>query len=582
MRIPEETLGQLRQRAAIDEIAARYTHLVPAARGESKGCCPLPDHDERTPSFYVNPAAGVFHCFGCGRGGDVLTFLELVEQLTFREAALQLAEQLGIPIPDGPGQRTDAPAGTPKLLRNALQIAADTYTAALRDDPSADAARHHLADRGFTADHIRVWGIGYAPRARASVLAPRLTAAHLPTAVGIDAGLVREGRTGQPYDTFAGRLIWPLRDPQGRIVGLAGRSLDDPTVVNPDRYRKYVNSDDSVLFRKSNILFGLASARPAIVKHRRVIVVEGYTDVMAVVAAGHPEVVGVCGTAFTATHARLLSRLLGPDGEIVVMLDADDAGQAAAWKIAVACHQFATVTLAVPGELGSDPCQLRADHGDHAVRDAITARQPLIRQVLARLLAAADTPERAAVAARRAAALLDELADPVLVLRYRRWVADQLGIPTGQPQQSASTTDVSVTDPTPLHRLDCIRDLAAQLVDDPTLWERLALPNELVPADLLPARYATVVEAAASSQVGGATRWEWLLSAAEDDTARAAVTALMAGRPEMRDPRQAAIECARAFGPTRLAALRAAMATGPDAVAIFTRSAAGLSQLSRW
>ena len=579
MRIPEETLGQLRQRAAIDEIAARYTHLVPAARGESKGCCPLPDHDERTPSFYVNPAAGVFHCFGCDRGGDVLTFLELVEQLTFREAVIQLAEQLGIPIPTAPGQHTSAPAGTPKLLRSALKIAVDTYAAALLDDPAAAAARHHLADRGFTADHIREWGIGYAPRTRSSVLAPHLAAARLPATVGADAGLIRESRTGQPYDTFAGRLIWPLHDPQGRIVGLAGRSLDDPT-VNPDRYRKYINSDDSALFRKSDTLFGLAAARPAIVKHRRVIVVEGYTDVMAVAAAGHPEVVGVCGTAFTAAHARLLSRLLGPDGEIVVMLDADPAGQAAAWKIAVACHSFATVTLAVPGEPGSDPCQLRADHGDQAVKDAITARQPLIREVLARILAAADTPERAAVAARRASALLDELSDPVLVLHYRRWVADQLGIPVGQPQDPVPPVDASAA-PTPLDRLDCIRDLAAQLVDDPTLWDRLDLPSGVVPADLLPDRYVTVVEAAASSPVGGAARWEWLLSAAEDDTARGAVTALMADRPELRDPRQAAIECARAFGSTRLTALRAAMATGPDAVAIFTRSAAGLSQLSR-
>lgn len=580
MRIPDDTLGQIRERATIDEIVARYTRLAPASRGESKGCCPLPDHDERTPSFYVNPGTGVFHCFGCSRGGDVITFLELVEQLAFREAVEQLAEQVGVAIPTEPEQTHRGSAvGTPKLLRAALEIAADVYSTVITDDPGAAPARRYLTDRCFTDAHIRQWGIGYAPRAHTTVLAAHLAARGLPANAGHDAGLIRQGRTGQPYDAFAGRLIWPLHDPQGRIVGLAGRSLDDPS-RNPERYRKYVNSDDSALFRKSDTLFGLDAARAAIVKHRRVIVVEGYTDVMAVAAAGHREVVGVCGTAFTAAHARLLSRLLGPDGEIVVMLDADNAGQTAAWKIAVTCHQFATVTLAVPGKRGSDPCQLRADHGDHAVREAVNTRQPLIRQMLGRLLADADTPEKAAVAARRATAMLDELADDVLILRYRRWLASELGIPEGQLQVHAPPTPPPSPNIIPFEHLDCIRDLATQLIDDPTLWSRLRLPDVLELADLLPERYCAVVERAAAAPPETPDRWAWLLSAAPDEAARAAVTALRAGTPDQREPMRAVSECARAYGPARLAAVRSNTAD-PATVRRFAQLAAGLSRLMR-
>ena len=580
MRIPDDTLEQIRERATIDEIVARYTHLVPASRGEAKGCCPLPDHDERTPSFYVNPATGVFHCFGCDRGGDVITFLELVEQLTFREAVEQLADQVGAAIlTDREQAHRSSTEGTPKLLRAALEIAAEVYATAITDDPAAASAREYLTERGFTDAHIRQWGIGFAPRGRTTVLGAHLATRGLPANAGHDAGLIRRGRAGQPYDTFAGRLIWPLRDPQGRIVGLAGRSLDDPG-HNPDRYRKYVNSDDSALFRKSDTLFGLAAARPAIVRQRRVIVVEGYTDVMAVAAAGHPEVVGVCGTAFTATHARLLSRLLGSDGEIVVMFDADDAGQTAAWKIAVACHQFATVTLAVPGKSGSDPCQLRADHGDQAVRDAVNARQPLIRQILGRLLADADTPEKAAVAARRATAMLGELTDDVLILRYRRWLAGELGIPEGQLQVPAPPSPPPSLKVTPIERLDCIRDLAAQLVDDPTLWSRLQLPEVLELADLLPDRYCAVVERAAVAPPEIPDRWAWLLSTAPDEAARAAVTALRAGAPLQREPMRAVSECARAYGPARLAAVRADTAD-PDSVGRFAQLAAGLSRVMK-
>ncbi|WP_458683777.1 DNA primase [Prescottella equi] len=572
----------LGQGGGCGESPPRYTHLVPAARGEAKGRCPLPGHDERTPSFYVNPATGVFHCFGCGSGGDVIALLEQVEQLTFREAVEQLAHELGITIPASAPRTHGGVQGTPKLLRSALEVAARTYMTALRDDPASSAAREYLTARGFSADHARAWGIGWAPRAASSALLPSLAAAGLPASAGVDAGLVREGRSGRPYDTFAGRLIWPLHDPQGRIVGLAGRSLEDPT-ANPDRYRKYVNSDDSALFRKSDNLFGLAVARPAIVKARRVIVVEGYTDVMAVAASGHPEVVGVCGTAFTAAHARLLSRLLGPDGEIVVMLDADDAGQTAAWKIAVACHEFATVTLATPGEPGSDPCQLRADHGDQAVRDTINARQPLIEVVLGRLLAQADRPERAAAAARAIGALLSELSDPVLIAGYRQWAGECLGLPEGLPSPAAapapparaSNVDVEVK----AGEMACVRGLALALVQDPQLWGRLPIPAGIDVSDVLPDAYARLVTAAASIPVGTPAA---LLSAVPAEE-RPTLTGLLTDQPEPRDPMTLLADCARAIGAARLHDLRRAMTTSAtaDALRRYTDVAAGYAQLTR-
>ncbi|MDT7708389.1 MAG: primase [Pseudonocardiales bacterium] len=381
-RIRDSDIVEVRDRARIDEVVGDYVALRPAGSGSLKGLCPF--HDEKSPSFNVRPSHGTFHCFGCGEGGDAIAFIQKIEVVGFVEAVERLADKVGFQLTyEGGGSSVQRDRGTKTRLLEANKRAAEFYAAQLRT-PEAAPAVQFLTSRGFdTAAAVR-FGCGYAPSGW-DTLTKHLLAAGFSLDELTKAGLSREGNRG-PIDRFHRRLLWPIRDRGGEVVGFGARRLYDDDKIDA----KYLNTADSPVYRKSSVLFGLDLAKQEIVKRRQVVVVEGYTDVMAMHLAGVPTAVASCGTAFGAEHISVIRRLIGDDsfdmGEVIYTFDGDAAGQAAAIKAFEGEQTFATQTFVTIAPDGQDPCELRQSHGDTAVRDLVARREPIyefaIRSIL--------------------------------------------------------------------------------------------------------------------------------------------------------------------------------------------------------
>ena len=326
---PRGVVDAVKAALPLSALAARYTTLRPSG-GALLGLCPL--HDETTPSFRVDDVRGGFKCFGCGRAGDHLTLLQEVERLPFRDALRELARAASVVLPEVPRR---APDGPTERRRRALAVAARYYHGRLGTAPEGAPARAYLRGRGFGADVLRSFYVGYAPRAGEGLHSrgegTPLAAAAAGEGVSVDdlvlAGLVRRSRRGGPYDVFRGRVVFPVLDPvRGDVVGMAGRRLDraGPAV---DRRPKYVNTSEASGFEKRRALFGLHQARRAVFGAGEAVLVEGYADVLALHQAGVPNAVAAGGTAFTAEQAGALRRL----GErVLVVYDADTGGAAGA------------------------------------------------------------------------------------------------------------------------------------------------------------------------------------------------------------------------------------------------------------
>ncbi|MCP2262448.1 DNA primase [Streptoalloteichus tenebrarius] len=381
-RIRESDIAAVRERNRIDEVVGEYVALRRAGGGALKGLCPF--HDEKTPSFNVRPSHGTFHCFGCGEGGDVIAFVMKMEHLEFREAVERLAEQAGIQLTyEGGGPSVQRDRGTRTRLLEALRAAAEFYAEQLRA-PEALPAREFLAQRGFDEAAAAAFGCGFAPsgwdRLTKYLLGRGFEFAELER-----AGLSRSGRQG-PIDRFHRRLLWPIRDLGGDVVGFGARRIfpDDPIEA------KYVNTPETPVYKKSQVLFGLDRAKREIARRRQAVVVEGYTDVMAMHLAGVPTAVASCGTAFGDEHVVLLRRLLMDDdalrGEVIFTFDGDAAGQKAAMKAFEGEQEFAAQTYVAVAPDGMDPCELRQNRGDAAVQDLVARRQPLFEFAIRSLL----------------------------------------------------------------------------------------------------------------------------------------------------------------------------------------------------
>ena len=326
-RINEEDLATVRDRAKIEDVVGSYVALRSAGGGSLKGLCPF--HDEKSPSFHVTPSRGFYYCFGaCGEGGDVITFMQKIENLSFGESVQRLADRVGIVLrfaeEDG-GPRTE-PGLRMKLL-DAHREAAEFYVNALG---SADAltARQFLAQRGFDRAAAEHFGVGFAPR-EGRRLTQHLRGRGFTENDLIAGGLTRKGG----YDFFTGRVLWPIRDTGKSVIGFGARRIFDD-----DRLpAKYINTPETPLYKKSQVLYGLDLARLPIGKKSQAVIVEGYTDVMAAHLSGVDTAVASCGTAFGEDHARLLSRLMGNHdaltGEVMFTFNGDAAGQAAALKV---------------------------------------------------------------------------------------------------------------------------------------------------------------------------------------------------------------------------------------------------------
>ncbi|NEB93177.1 DNA primase [Streptomyces bauhiniae] len=401
-RINDEDVKAVRDAVPIDAVVSEYLQLRNAGGGNLKGLCPF--HDEKSPSFQVSPSKGLFHCFGCQEGGDTITFVMKVDHLSFSEAVERLAGQAGITLRYEEGGYNPAHQRGERIrLVEAHKIAAQWYAEQLATSPEADTGRVFLAERGFDQAAAVHFGVGYSPQGW-DHLTRYLRGKGFSDKELILSGLAQDGRRG-PIDRFRGRLMWPIRDIGGEVVGFGARKL-----YESDNGPKYLNTPDTAIYKKSQVLYGIDLAKQQIAKSSRAVVVEGYTDVMACHLAGVTTAIATCGTAFGGDHIKILRRLLMDNGSarVIFTFDGDAAGQKAALRAFEDDQKFAAETYIAVAPDGMDPCDLRLAKGDEAVADLVQPRTPLfefaLRQIVARY--DLDTP------AGRAAAL-DEAAPVV-------------------------------------------------------------------------------------------------------------------------------------------------------------------------
>lgn len=423
-RIPESDIIAIRERTPIEEIVGEYVQLKPGGADSLKGLSPF--KDERTPSFHVRPNHGYYHCFSTGKGGDVFSFLMEMEHLTFPEAVEACAEKIGYQINyEGGGTGRREEPGTRQRLIAANREAQKFYEQQLQTS-EAQIARDFLANRGFTKEHAAQFGCGYSPDGW-DTLTRHLQRLGFTFEELDKAGLSKMGRRG-PIDRFHRRLMWPIRNMSGDVIGFGARKLYDD-----DNLGKYMNTPETMLYKKSKVLFGLDVAKKAIAEGHQAVIVEGYTDVMAMHASGVKTAVASCGTAFGEEHLQLIRRLMLDDsffrGELIYTFDGDEAGQKAAMRAFAGEQQFTGQSYVAVAPDGMDPCDLRLKQGEAAVRDLVARRVPLIEFVLRTLLSAynLDTANGRVDGLRRVVPILAEIRDSALRDEYAREVAGWVG-----------------------------------------------------------------------------------------------------------------------------------------------------------
>ncbi|MET7637953.1 DNA primase [Streptomyces sp. NPDC005438] len=422
-RILDEDVKAVRDAVPIDAVVSEYLQLRPAGGGNLKGLCPF--HDEKSPSFHVSPSKGLYHCFGCQEGGDTLDFVRKVDHLSFAEAVERLAGQAGITLRYEEGGYTPGRQQGERIrLVEAHKVAAQFYRERM-EEPEAEIARRFLHDRGFDREAAEHFAVGYAP-AGWDHLVRFLRGRGFTEKELLTSGLAQDGRRG-PIDRFRGRLIWPIRDITGEVVGFGARRLRED-----DNGPKYLNTPETPLYHKSQVLYGIDLAKREIAKSGRAVVVEGYTDVMACHLAGLTGAIATCGTSFGEGHIKILRRLLMDNSrsEVVFTFDGDAAGQKAALRAFEDDQKFAArTTIAITPE-GMDPCDLRLARGDEAVRELVEGRAPLfdfaIRSVVRQHNL--DTAEGRSAALEEAAPIVARIKDSAIQHEYAVRLAGQLGI----------------------------------------------------------------------------------------------------------------------------------------------------------
>ena len=444
-RIRRSDIDELRSRISIVDVVGEHVTLKSAGVGSMKGLCPF--HDERSPSFHVRPAVGRYHCFGCGEDGDVFQFSMAMDHTSFQETVERFAGQLGYTLHYEDGKPQEETSGRLRLLEASRE--AEGFFRAQLLTPAAALGQRFLGERGFDLAAAEQFGVGFAPQSF-DALKSHLRGKGYTEAELLGAGLLSEGQRGA-YDRFRGRLVWPIRDVAGATVGFGARRLSDD-----DKGPKYLNSPETPIFRKSQVLYGLDLAKRDIARSHEAVVVEGYTDVMACHLAGVTTAVATCGTAFGVDHIKVLRRVLGDVstsdtrslGRVIFTFDPDEAGQQAAVRTFAEEQRFAAQTfVAVPPE-GLDPCDLRLERGDEAVRKLVQQRRPLFEFMLRRIVAEHDleTVEGRVAAMRRAAPVLLSIRDRALADGYVRTVAGWLGV---SPEEVRHAVRQAAPRPTP-------------------------------------------------------------------------------------------------------------------------------------
>ena len=445
-RIREEDIAEVREKARIDDVISAYVTLKNAGGGNLKGLCPF--HDEKSPSFNVTPSRGMYHCFGCGAGGDVIKFVMEIDGLGFTETVERLAEKTGVQLQyvDGGPQRASGGPQRPRLVE-AHKIAAGWYAEQLAT-PDAMIARQFLDQRGFDQDAAATFGVGFSPRGGEDLVR------HLRQLGFRDDELVTSGLAGDNnrglYDRFRGRLMWPIRDSSGDVIGFGARRIFDDDRIEA----KYLNTPETPIYKKSQVLYGIDLARREIARASQAVIVEGYTDVMACHLAGVKTAVATCGTAFGEDHSRVIRRLLQDHdefrGEVIFTFDGDEAGQKAALRAFEGDQAFAGQTYVAVEPSGLDPCDLRLQQGDAAVRELVARRVPLYRFVLGNVVSRydLDRADGRIDAMRDAARLVTAIRDRSKVDAFARELAGMLGIDPNDVQREVRRAANRATAPT--------------------------------------------------------------------------------------------------------------------------------------
>jgi DNA primase len=426
-RIRDEDITAVREKASIADVIGEHVQLRNAGGGNLKGICPF--HDEKSPSLSVTPARNLFHCFGCGVGGDVIRFVERIEHLSFSEAVENLAGRLGIQLRYAEGGTAGGrPAGQRARLVEAHVLAAEFYAGQLAT-PDAAPARDYLDQRGFDEAIAKRFGCGYAPAGWDSLTKYLLSRGFSPAELTL-AGLARESGRGSLIDRFHRRLLWPIKDVQGDVVGFGARRIHDDDKIEA----KYLNTPETPLYKKSQLLYGMDVAKREIGRQHQAVIVEGYTDVMACHLAGVTTAVATCGTSFGTEHIGVIRRLLMDNdaftGQVVFTFDGDAAGMKAAERAFAEEQRFMSQTFVAIARDGKDPCELRQAGGDPAVRALIESRVPLVEFVLRTTVSRFDLnlAEGRVAALDRGIPLVAMIKDHALRDEYARRLAGLVGV----------------------------------------------------------------------------------------------------------------------------------------------------------
>ncbi|MFF2051775.1 DNA primase [Leifsonia sp. NPDC058194] len=418
-RIRQSDIEEVKSRTNIADIIGDYVSLKTGGVGALKGLCPF--HDEKSPSFYVRPGVGRYHCFGCGEGGDIYEFLLKMDHVSFTDAVERLAGRIGYQLHYEEGGAPTEGGGGNRARLLAANSAAEEFFRDRLTAPDAEPGRRFLGERGFDALAAAQFGVGFAPKSW-DELTKHLRAKGFTQDELVAAGLVSQGDRGV-YDRFRGRLVWPIRDVTGQTIGFGARRL-----LDDDKGPKYLNTPETAVYKKAQVLYGLDLAKRDISRNDQVVVVEGYTDVMACHLAGITTAVATCGTSFGVDHIKVIRRVMGDDtsqGSVIFTFDPDAAGQKAAARAFGEEQRFSAQTYVAVGPDGLDPCDLRLARGDDAVRRMIDAKKPMfefmIRQVVERF--DLDSVEGRSGALRAGAPIVATIRDPASQSGYTRELA---------------------------------------------------------------------------------------------------------------------------------------------------------------
>ena len=524
-RIKAEDVTYVRDHSALDDVVSDYVQLKNAGGGQKKGLCPF--HDEKSPSFHVTPSKGFFHCFGCQAGGDVIAFIMKLEHLTFTETVERLAERIGYTLKyESSGVSTGPSINRSRLV--AANTAASIFYQEQLQLPAAQHGRDFLTKRGFDRDAAKNFNVGYAPDEWDGLYKNLKGKGFTDEELNL-AGLVKEGSKGM-IDRYRNRLIWPVKDISGDVVGFGARKLASDEV---DTGPKYLNSPETPVYKKNQILYGLDMAKKEIAKNRQVVIVEGYTDVMAAHLSGVITAVATCGTAFGDEHIRIIRRLLMDAdafrGEVIFTFDGDAAGQKAALRAFEDDQKFVAQTFVAVEPNGMDPCELRQAHGDDAVRNLVARRVPLFEFAIKSVIANYDitAAEGRVNALNQVAPLIGKIRDASLRPEYVRLLAGWLGMEvdivskavkvSGKSEQPQSDKRINLTDP-------------VLILEREVLKVKLQLP-ELAHSwvDLEPAAFSFALYADLRKLIDGQTEFniQQLLETSDRDELKSLITELI-------------------------------------------------------